>query len=69
MIYGRGMIYVCPNRGELINEDIIVQCKKCGSNEVEEDGEEFICPSCGGASENGVVFACAICGSESDMVV
>lgn len=59
------MIYTCPNCGELINEDIIVQCRKCGSNEVEEEGEKLICPNCDGISGVGVILVCAVCGSES----
>lgn len=60
------MIYTCPNCGELINEDIIVQCRKCGSNEVEEDGDNVICPNCDEVEEQHLILTCAICGSGSD---
>lgn len=57
------MFYSCPNCGDLINEDIILQCKKCGSNDVEQDGETIICPNCDEVSEDDLMFTCAICGS------
>ena len=60
------MLYSCPNCGELIDEDIIAQCGKCGSNEVEEEGNNLICPCCDGVSDRDVILVCAICGSESN---
>ncbi|MEA3272506.1 MAG: hypothetical protein U9P90_02455 [Patescibacteria group bacterium] len=58
------MIYTCPDCGELKNEDIIAQCRKCGSNEVEEQGDSFFCPNCDGVKESHMVLFCAICGND-----
>lgn len=59
------MLYNCPICGEIEATDIKFTCQKCGSEEVEERGDEFyICPKCGQINDDGVKYTCRICDSD-----
>ncbi|MDD4995452.1 MAG: hypothetical protein PHW53_03260 [Patescibacteria group bacterium] len=58
------MIYNCPMCGEVLVQDIDMNCMKCGSEGVEERGNEFYCPACNELNPDEVRMVCRLCGSD-----
>jgi len=53
--------FICPNCGEVSQEDVAFLCNTCQSNEVEEVDGVFMCPICKIKSEP---LMCRVCESK-----
>ncbi|HLC93688.1 MAG TPA: hypothetical protein VJG85_01605 [Patescibacteria group bacterium] len=53
--------FICPNDGELVQEDVIFLCNNCKQDELIFKNGMYICPACLYPGEN---FECMLCGSK-----
>lgn len=58
--------FICPNDGEISQDDVIFLCNVCKQDEVILKDGLYMCPSCLNPGEN---FQCMICDSKEVKMV
>lgn len=59
------MIYHCPFCNEIESTDVKFACLGCGSEEVNEIGDDqYMCPNCGQQNADEIRMTCKICNSD-----